>query len=380
MTSKRSWFARLMLAFAVVVGSSSLVPAAPVKPEAPDVDVVLCLDVSGSMNGLIDSAKARLWDIVNDLGKVKPTPNLRVALYSYGHTTYPADKGWVRKEIDLTTDLDAVYQKLTALTINGGTELVARVTRDALEEQKWSPNKKALRLIFVCGNEPADQDKQVTLKSVADRALKQDVIINTIYCGLDNHPEAQGWKDFAKMCEGRFVSINQNQGTVAVATPYDKELATLSSQLNTTYVAYGRLGKEKAENQQRQDEAVKKLGSGAAAARGVTKGGALYRNSEWDLVDRCKEDAKFDVTKMPVEQLPEVMRKMKPEERVKYIKDKQAEREKLQKEIAALNAKRAEYIRTEAKKQATQADKALDEAVRGTVRDQAAKKGIKIPD
>ena len=42
------------------------------------------------MNGLIDSAKNKLWDIVNELAKAKPTPNLRVALYSYGHTTYDA--------------------------------------------------------------------------------------------------------------------------------------------------------------------------------------------------------------------------------------------------------------------------------------------------
>ena len=75
-------------------------PAAPAKApavaEGKAIDLVLCLDVSGSMNGLIDSAKIRLWDIVNELARLKPTPNLRVGLYSYGATAYPADKGWVR--------------------------------------------------------------------------------------------------------------------------------------------------------------------------------------------------------------------------------------------------------------------------------------------
>src|SRR5215475_3983003 len=108
----------------LTVGLSSAQADPPAKPT---VDVVLCLDVSSSMNGLIDSAKIKLWDIVNDLGKAKPAPILRVGLYSYGHTTYDARKGWVRKDVDLTTDLDTVYQKLNALTIHGGEEYVARV-------------------------------------------------------------------------------------------------------------------------------------------------------------------------------------------------------------------------------------------------------------
>jgi len=162
--------------------------AADKTKKAADIDVVICLDVSNSMDGLIASAKVKLWDIVNDLGKIKPTPNLRVGLYSYGHNNYPADRGWVRKDLDLTTDLDSVYQKLNGLTTFGGEEYVARVCRDAIAEQKWSTEKKALRLIYVCGNEPADQDKQVHLKDVAQQALKADIIINTIYCGPGNYP------------------------------------------------------------------------------------------------------------------------------------------------------------------------------------------------
>src|SRR2546421_10348602 len=127
--------------------------AKPAPAKEKTIDVVLCLDVSNSMDGLIASAKIKLWDIVNDLGKVKPTPNLRVGLYSYGHNNYPRDRGWVRKELDLTTDLDSVYQKLNGLTTFGGEEYVARVCRDAIAEQKWADGKKTLKMIFVCGNE-----------------------------------------------------------------------------------------------------------------------------------------------------------------------------------------------------------------------------------
>src|SRR5262245_23425828 len=230
----------LLAATLALLAFSPAAQAADKDKKPADIDVVICLDVSNSMDGLIASAKAKLWDIVNDLGKVKPSPNLRVGLYSYGHNNYPREKGWVRKDLDLTTDLDSVYQKLNALTTYGGEEYVARVCRDAIAEQKWSGDKKALKMIFVCGNEPANQDRQVHLKDVAQMALKKDIVINTIYCGPANHPETKLWKDFAVMAEGRFASIDQQGGTVAIAAPQDKKLAELSGQLNTTYVAYGK--------------------------------------------------------------------------------------------------------------------------------------------
>jgi hypothetical protein len=118
------------------------------KPATRDVDLVICLDVSGSMDGLLESAKVKLWNVVNELAKMKPTPNLRVGLYTHGGvgTGYNADRGWVKKELDLTTDLDEVYKRITPLRTSGSTEYVARVSLYAIEEQPWSKQKDALRM------------------------------------------------------------------------------------------------------------------------------------------------------------------------------------------------------------------------------------------
>src|SRR5262245_5175384 len=188
------------------------------KPGPKPIDVVICLDVSNSMDGLIASAKHKLWDIVNDLAKAQPTPELRVALYSYGNNGYDPKVGWVRKDLDLTTDLDEIYRKLNALSTNGGEEYVARVCRDALNEQKWSAAPDALKIIFVCGNEPASQDPQVKLADVAALGKKQGVIINPIYCGNAADGDATDWKQFAALAGGRFANINQDRGAVAIAT------------------------------------------------------------------------------------------------------------------------------------------------------------------
>jgi von Willebrand factor type A domain len=342
--------------------------------EARDIDVVICLDVSNSMDGLILSAKNKLWDIVNELAKIKPTPNLRVALYSYD-----AKLGWVKKDLDLTHDLDLMYQKLFALKTNGGDEYVTRVCRDAVRDLKWSENKKALKLIFVCGNEPASQDPVVKLKEAADFAISKGVVINPIYCGNPDDPDARDWREFAGLCGGRFATIDQNKGHVAIATPVDKQLAELGVKLNATYVRYGVNGKQKALNQEAQTSNATSQSAAVAAARVTSQNSALYKCDDWCLVDRMKADPKLDITKIPESELSEEMRKMKPEERVAYVKDMTTKREALQKEITVLEAKRQTYIADEMKRNPNPSARAFDAAIRETLRIQAEAKGIILP-
>jgi hypothetical protein len=390
--------AALALGVALPLHADEPKPAEQPRPEAakPDegkaIDLVLCLDVSGSMNGLIDSAKLRLWDIVNELARLKPTPKLRVALYSYGATRYPADKGWVQKDLDLTEDLDDVYKVLNAYRTGGGEEYVARVSKAALSEQKWSTEKGALKLIFVCGNEAVDQDKAVTLDSVAELAKKDGVIVNTIYCGSGTDGIAPGWQKFGEKCGGKYMNIDMNRATkqVVVKTEFDDQIIKLGDELNKTYVAYGKDGKAKADNQLAQDKnaanAPAPAGAGgvpgpqvAAIGRAQSKATELYRNATWDLVDRMKEKD-FDITKVKEEDLPDELKKLKPEERLAYLKKKADERAEIQKKIADLSAKRQKKVDEElAKQPKTDAEKALDEALKSAIRDQAKSKGFEVP-
>jgi hypothetical protein len=355
-------------------------PAEETTAKGKTIDVVICLDVSNSMDGLIASAKVKLWDIVNELARAKPTPTLRVGLYSYGNDNYPANIGWIRKDLDLTNDLDALYQKLNALTTQGGTEYVTRVCRDAIQQQKWADGKDALKIIFVCGNEPASQDPVVKLAEAATLAKNKGVIINPIYCGGADDADALDWRQFAALCGGRFANINQDGGAVAIATPQDKELAELSEKLNTTYVMYGKDAPARAANQAAQDANAAKLGASVAAARAGSKASGVYQNEAWDLVDRLKKDPKLDIKKIPENELCEELRKLSADKREAYVKEKATEREALQKKIGDLNMKRQAYIETERKKSGGKADKLFDEAVKGALREQAKTKGIEIPE
>jgi len=237
-----------------------------------------------------------------------------------------------------------------------------------------------LKLIFVCGNEPVDQDKEVTLDSVKDLAKKKGVVINTIYCGNARDGDAPGWSKFAQKCGGQYVNIDMNQAAkqVVVKTEYDDQILKLGQELNKTYVAYGKEGKEKARNQVEQDKKAEDASKDTALARTQTKGGDLYRNSTWDLVDRMKEKD-FDLSKIKEEDLCDELKKIKPAERLDYLKKKAQERSTIQKKIADLSAKRQKKVDEErAKGPKSTAEKALDEALKGIVRDQAKSKGFEI--
>ncbi|MFO0797907.1 MAG: VWA domain-containing protein [Gemmataceae bacterium] len=356
---------------------------------------MLCLDTSNSMDGLIDSAKIKLWDIVNELARLRPTPDLRVALYSYGNDNYDRNNGWVRKELDLTADLDDVYKALNTLRTRGGTELVARVGKAALTEQPW--HRGALKLLFVCGNEPVDQDRQTTLDEVADLAKGRGVILNTIYCGRGDSHEAKGWAMFAEKCGGRALTIDQNKAVVAAVpkTEFDDQILKAGDDLGKTYLAYGKDGKERFENQKAQDANALKAAPGvpagpggfggaapqAALARAASKAGDLYRNERWDLIDKMKQDKAFDITKVPDAELPAEVAKLPPADRAGYVQKKADERAALQKRIADLTAQRQRKLDEErAKGPRNPADQALDEAVKGVVRDQARAAGFEVAD
>jgi len=379
--SGRSALRACLALMALGLGIASLPAGADeVRPQArKNIDLAICLDVSNSMDGLIASAKSKLWDIVNELAKIKPMPNLRVALFSYGNDRYNPKIGWIKKDLDLTTDLDALYQKLFGLTTLGGTEYVTRVCRDAVEQLDWSKDKNALKIIFVCGNEPASQDPVVKLKEAADKAKAKGIVINPIFCGNPNHPDARDWKEFAALCGGRFASIDQDKNVV-IATPMDKELAELSAKVASTYVCYGKMGQEKAANQLAQDRNSVTAGLGVAAERALSKANGIYRCEDWDLVDRVKSDPKFDIRKVPEKELPEALRKMTLDQRVAHVKKLTTERETLQKQILTLSNQRTVYINEELRRNPSAAAQAFNTAVRATLRDQAKGKGIVIPE
>ena len=365
---KRLLAAALLLALPLPAREAAL-------PERSAVDLALCLDTSGSMQGLLESAKIKLWAIVNELATAKPTPVLRVALLTYGNNGHDPASGWVRVDAPFTTDLDALYAKLGPLTTDGGEEYVARVVR-AASELDWTPSAKALKLVIVAGNEAATQDPTFKIRDVFAQAIAKGIQVNTIFCGSPVSQEAVGWREAAGFADGQYAVIDQDHGTVLMATPMDARLAELSGTLNGTYLGYGRQAEQGRQNQVLGDLSSSNAAPMAAAERACSKAGGLYRNAGWDLVDACKDGKRLEELKE--EELPEEMQKLKPEERKAYVERKASERAAIQEEILRISEERATYLVEEMRKQGKDGSKALDAAILKALRCQGERKGLRF--
>ena len=338
-----------------------------------DVDLVIALDVSGSMEGLIESAKQRLWDITNELAQARPLPALRVAVLTYGKPSYGEQTGYVRIDLPFTADLDAVNATLFSFQTDGGDEYVARAIQTSLHNLQWSQNPDALQVVFVAGNESAQQDPRLTIENATAEAARRGIVVNAIYCGGDNDGDAAGWRQVASNTNGLYASINQQAAAVAnVATPFDEKLAQLNDELNETYVAFGSGGERGRENQLLQDSNALAMSPAAAASRAVAKAGALYR-SEWDVVDAVQSGK--ELADIPVVELPAEMRALDAAERETYVREKTERRADVQRQIGELAAERSRYIE-EQRRQADDGETGLDAAILEGIREVAASKGF----
>jgi hypothetical protein len=342
------------------------------KPSNQFIKVALLLDTSNSMDGLIDQAKAQLWDIVNELSYAKcddAKPNLQIALYEYGNDRLNGDEGYIRQVLAFSDDLDEISKELFSLSTNGGNEYCGHVIQTSLNQLKWGDNPDDLKLIFIAGNEAFTQGS-VNYKGASKQAHKSDISVNTIFCGDFNQGINAQWKDGADLTHGDYMAINHNHRTVHVASPYDDDLLHLNTRLNKTYLGYGSLGASKMNMQAEQDANAETYSKANAVKRTVSKSTHLYKNSKWDLVDAI-ETEEVIVEDISEDALPKELKNKTSQEKKQIIDSKSKERKQIQKDIQELNKKRATYIAKE------QPKNALEKAMLNAIKKQAEKKNYK---
>lgn len=340
------------------------------------IQVALLLDTSNSMDGLIEQAKSRLWNIVNTLTTLKyegKSPQIEIALYEYGNDGLESADNYIRRVVPLSTDLDLISEKLFALRTNGGSEYCGAVISRSMKDLEWSRDEKDMKLIYIAGNEPFSQGP-VNYKEICKEAVKKNIYINTIYCGGKDQGITDLWQDGAVNGEGKYFNIDANRQVLYVVTPYDVRINELNIKLNGTYIGYGSLGQAKKENQVMQDQNAQKVAAANMVERTVSKGSSAYKNDDWDLVD-AEKNGRVKVEEMKESELPAELKGKSAEERKKYVEAKSREREEIQKEIAELGRKRQAYIDEEMKKQGNTDD--LGAAITTSVMEFAGKKGYK---
>lgn len=369
-----------LMVLALLLAAAAAPSAAAVQADkpaaaagAPRIEVCFVLDTTGSMGGLIEGAKLKIWSIANQMVSAKPTPRLKIALIGY------RDRGdeYVTRIYDLSEDIDAVYANLQKFQAGGGgdtPESVNQALHEAVAKVAWSADRGVLKIIFLVGDCPPHMDypDDVKYPKTCEAAVKKDLIINTVQCG--NHGETTPvWQDIAGRAEGKFVAIGQSGDMQVVSTPMDAELAKLNAEVGRTLVPYG--------SERKRGEVVAKQAAAEAAAAPAAADRLAYNASTGkavqgggDLVDDLK-DNRVKLEEVKADELPAEMKNLTKEQQAAYLKAKAEERQKVQARIAELVKKRQEYINEEMRKAAGKGG--FDEQVRAIVTEQAKSKGIK---
>lgn len=337
----------------------------PKEPERDRIQIALLLDTSNSMDGLIEQAKGKLWTIVNEFAAYRKgdlPPRLEIALFEYGNDHLAASGDWLRQVTPFTTDLDFISQQLFELRTYGGTEYCGSVIHSANQRLEWSRQAGDLKLIFIAGNEPFNQEGYPYRESCLE-ATGKGIAVNTIFCGPYEHGIQGLWKEGATLGGGKYLNIDHNEKVTYVETPWDAELERLNRALNDTYIYYGDHGAERKANQARQDANAASFSAANAAERAVSKAAETYRQADWDLVDALEEsDGDLKSLDLRQEGLPESLRGKSAGEIEQHILKLREERASIRTKIRDLSEKRRAYIARHTTDTGNTLDRAIAEA------------------
>jgi hypothetical protein len=362
-------------------------PASQVQPgqeqpqgNQPQIEVVFVLDTTGSMGGLLEGAKRKIFSIASRIAQGKPTPKLKVGVVAY------RDVGdeYVTKRFEMSEDLDAVFANLRQLRADGGgdtPEHVGRGLGEAVSKMAWSQNREVMKVIFLVGDAPpAERNDDWNFKHWAKRAKDKHIVVNTVRCGEDAQTEV-AWRHVAKLTDGTFDTIDQSGGMVAVATPYDAELAKVNAELASKTLYTGRAEVQAANMARAASMAdldaeaaaerisyMKKSRARAGAPAAAVSSAPVAVGGAVDLVE--KPEALASVS---AEELPADLNGLSKEEQQAKVARLATERKALEEKAAKLAAERDAWQA----KNVAQKDDSFDANVMKGVKAQAAKHGVK---
>jgi hypothetical protein len=310
----------------------------------------------------------------------QPAPEIKIGLVAF------RDRGdvYITQVTDLSADLDSVYARLMDFKADGGgdgPESVNQALFDAVHKISWSAHDDAYKVVFLVGDAVPHMDyaDDVQYPQTLAAAARKGIRVNAIQSGQDADT-ATVWRHIASLSQGDFFNVAADGNAIAIATPFDHDLAALSRELDDTRLYFGST-EEKAAQQLKLDAAAKvhEGASLATRARRATFNSSASGRENFlgrkELVDAVAAgDVKLE--EIQVDELPAALQTLAPEERELAVREQTGKRKRLERSIQALAVKRNGYIAKEIAAADGDAKDSLDNKLYDTIRRQAAEKGM----
>ena len=351
--------------------------------QPPKIELVFALDTTGSMGGLIQAAKEKIWSIASTMASAQPAPDISIGLVAY------RDRGdeYITRKVDLSANLDAIYAELLDFTAAGGgdgPESVNAALYDAVNEMNWSENPNSYKVIFLVGDAPGHDDYQddIPFNVTLAQAKNKGIIVNTIQAGQDPTTTSE-WRKIAALGLGDSFQVGQQGSAVAISTPFDESIALASQEVDDTRLYYG--NDEVKVSGSRLREQRNKLyeestPSSLARRAKFNASGSGYKNvnDKGELLDAIAEN-RVVLDSLSKAELPAEMQSMTLEKQQEFVQQKLQKRKLAEQKIKQLTEKRDAFIEAEIG-QRKDLKSSLDEQLLGTLKVQAGKKGIEYAD
>uniref|UniRef100_A0A2A4YV97 VWFA domain-containing protein n=1 Tax=OCS116 cluster bacterium TaxID=2030921 RepID=A0A2A4YV97_9PROT len=342
------------------------------------VEVVFVLDTTGSMGGLLEGAKSKIWYIANEIQNAKTNVEVRIGLIAY------RDRGddYITKHFPITSDIHSIYAELIEFQAGGGgdaPESVNQALYEAVQQQNWSDAHDTLRIVFLVGDAPPKMNYQDDVKymQTVKLAKQKDIIINTILAGNSQQTKTV-WQEIAQNANGSFSQIAQDGNVTIVKTPFDNEIQHLNIELNTTVILYGSAAVKKQASKVMESIALAKPAASSDMASYNSKRKIKSRvfAGDGDLLQEL--ELKNEVLgALSDDKLPANMQKMDDKQRRLYIENMQQKRSEIQTKIDKLAKQRSVYMAEQIKTLSAKDKNSFDENMVSIIREQASEKGIK---
>ena len=297
------------------------------------VDIVICMDLSSSSNGLIDHLRNHIWDYWYTLSNCQPAPNYRIGIVVYARFSYGKQNGYSKVLYDLGTDFEKMSNLLFKIPsrIEKGDQYVGAALNTCLKKISWSKDPDAKKMIFLVGNGDVTTG-QIDIDVVVDKIVANKISINTVYCTVPGEKKAvKGWERIAMKGSGKM-------STMAIKNKYFDRLngfdmlrfRALNKKFNSTYLPFGLEGRARQRRMIDEDNHAYITNTEGFRFRILYKISDDYqkKNNAWDLVDLYSKNP-VDFMKVDRKTMNDSCRKMTNDQLKAYIIFKKYERKKL---------------------------------------------------
>lgn len=313
---------------------------------AKKAEIVICADLSGSTNGMLESLQNALWNSYNTFYNQSKINEVEFALVGYGRKSFGSKNFYAKVIHDLTKDINQIGYDLLKfqMSVEGCDAYAQQALTDAIDKVSWDKKSESHKVIIMIGNGPLVNSE---LKDIVKKAQKQNIIIKPIYYQLKiKEAELTDWKQFALLTgENLEITNPEVSNKIHFYKNYDQAFITrCGDDYLSTIIPYGNDGKRNkrkydyifSELQNFSRENYEELIVYQANAR------TIGLNKDWDLVDAAMA-GELNVNALDIKKLPVFMQSFSKEQISKYINLKVKQRQTVINKIELEKNKRKAY-------------------------------------